>query len=134
MLDISLVLQRNVALFLQRRLISSSVSFLYCQFFLKEYELRKMARAESRRYCDPYALTYQAERMPEQIRMKVIIRCTDVPMVIFLLIKWLHASNSINFKMHCHKVEMDHTSHSNLSFCHDFSNMHLPVQSSTRAS
>lgn len=40
--------------------------------FEKEYELRKMARSESRRYCDPYALTYQAERMPEQIRMKVI--------------------------------------------------------------
>lgn len=33
--------------------------------------MRKVARSESRRYCDAYVLTYQAERMPEQIRMKV---------------------------------------------------------------
>ena len=37
----------------------------------QEFELRKLARAESRRYCDPVCLTYQAERMPEQIRLKV---------------------------------------------------------------
>lgn len=30
-----------------------------------------MARSEGRRYCDPSVLTYQAERMPEQIRLKV---------------------------------------------------------------
>ncbi|KAK2193621.1 hypothetical protein NP493_11g11020 [Ridgeia piscesae] len=36
-----------------------------------EYELRKHARNENRRYCDPVVLTYQAERMPEQIRLKV---------------------------------------------------------------
>ncbi|CAL1280479.1 unnamed protein product [Larinioides sclopetarius] len=36
-----------------------------------EYEARKHARSEGRRYCDPVALTYQAERMPEQIRLKV---------------------------------------------------------------
>lgn len=36
-----------------------------------EYEIRKSARSEGRRYCDPVALTYQAERMPEQIRLKV---------------------------------------------------------------
>jgi len=36
-----------------------------------DYELRKHARAEGRRYCDPVVLTYQAERMPEQIRLKV---------------------------------------------------------------
>jgi len=36
-----------------------------------EYELRKHARSENRRYCDPFVLTYQAERMPEQIRLKV---------------------------------------------------------------
>ncbi|CAK8681219.1 CCR4-NOT transcription complex subunit 1-like isoform X2 [Clavelina lepadiformis] len=36
-----------------------------------EYELRKHARQEGRRYCDPGVLTYQAERMPEQIRLKV---------------------------------------------------------------
>jgi len=33
--------------------------------------LRKHARNEGRRYCDPLVLTYQAERMPEQIRLKV---------------------------------------------------------------
>ncbi|KAG5879168.1 hypothetical protein JTB14_029970 [Gonioctena quinquepunctata] len=38
---------------------------------MSEYELRKMARQEGRRYCDAIALTYQAERMPEQIRLKV---------------------------------------------------------------
>lgn len=36
-----------------------------------EFELRKHARSEGRRYCDPVVLTYQAERMPEQIRLKV---------------------------------------------------------------
>ncbi|MEQ2171039.1 hypothetical protein GOODEAATRI_006568, partial [Goodea atripinnis] len=38
--------------------------------WLKEFELRKHARQEGRRYCDPVVLTYQAERMPEQIRLK----------------------------------------------------------------
>ncbi|KAK7790471.1 hypothetical protein R5R35_006209 [Gryllus longicercus] len=38
---------------------------------LNEFELRKHARNEGRRYCDPLVLTYQAERMPEQIRLKV---------------------------------------------------------------
>lgn len=37
---------------------------------LSEMELRKIARQEGRRYCDPLA-KYQAERMPEQIRLKV---------------------------------------------------------------
>ncbi|XP_070574645.1 LOW QUALITY PROTEIN: CCR4-NOT transcription complex subunit 1-like [Ptychodera flava] len=36
-----------------------------------EFDLRKHARNEGRRYCDPVVLTYQAERMPEQIRLKV---------------------------------------------------------------
>lgn len=36
-----------------------------------EYEMRRAARAEGRRYCDPVVLTYQAERMPEAIRLKV---------------------------------------------------------------
>ena len=37
----------------------------------QDYEARKMARTEGRRYCDSHVLTYQAERMPEQIRLKV---------------------------------------------------------------
>jgi CCR4-NOT transcription complex subunit 1 len=36
-----------------------------------EYDIRRAARAEGRRYCDPTVLTYQAERMPEAIRLKV---------------------------------------------------------------
>ncbi|KAK6167378.1 hypothetical protein SNE40_021420 [Patella caerulea] len=36
-----------------------------------EFDLRKHARTEGRRYCDPVVLTYQAERMPEQIRLRV---------------------------------------------------------------
>lgn len=37
----------------------------------QEIEIRKHARSEGRRYCDTLVLTYQAERMPEQIRLKV---------------------------------------------------------------
>lgn len=40
-------------------------------FSLQEYERRKNARNEGRRYCDSGVLTYQAERMPEQVRLKV---------------------------------------------------------------
>lgn len=36
-----------------------------------DYELRKIARQEGRRYCDASVLTYQAERMPERIRLSV---------------------------------------------------------------
>lgn len=39
--------------------------------YFQEYELRKQARTEGRRYCENSVLTYQAERMPEQIRLKV---------------------------------------------------------------
>ena len=38
---------------------------------IQDYELRKVARSEGRLYCDPAVLTYQAERMPEQLRLKV---------------------------------------------------------------
>ncbi|XP_015786178.1 CCR4-NOT transcription complex subunit 1 [Tetranychus urticae] len=36
-----------------------------------EYDIRRKARLEGRRYCDASSLTYQAERMPEAIRLKV---------------------------------------------------------------
>ena len=39
--------------------------------YLQEFDVRRHARSEGRRYCDPVVLTYQAERMPEQIRLKV---------------------------------------------------------------
>ncbi|XP_043234309.1 CCR4-NOT transcription complex subunit 1-like isoform X1 [Amphibalanus amphitrite] len=35
-----------------------------------EFELRKMARAEGRRYCDPSVASYQEARMPEPIRLQ----------------------------------------------------------------
>lgn len=44
---------------------------LCCVLFLQEFELRKLARSEGRRYCNAIVLTYQAERMPEQIRLNV---------------------------------------------------------------
>jgi CCR4-NOT transcription complex subunit 1 len=43
----------------------------YVFSYFQEFELRKHARTEGRRYCDPVILTHQAERMPEQIRLKV---------------------------------------------------------------
>lgn len=36
-----------------------------------EFEIRKISRQENGSYCDSRALTYQAERMPIQIRLKV---------------------------------------------------------------
>lgn len=38
---------------------------------VNEYEHRKMARQEGRQFCDHNVLTYQAERIPTQIRLKV---------------------------------------------------------------
>lgn len=59
-------------------------------FFSQEFELRKHARQEGRRYCDPVVLTYQAERMPEQIRLKVRILtelCSDAELLPLLIMK-----------------------------------------------
>ena len=36
-----------------------------------EFQLRRSARLENRRYCDPNTLTYHAERMPEAIRLNL---------------------------------------------------------------
>lgn len=38
---------------------------------MNEYDHRKMARQEGRQFCDHNVLTYQAERIPIQIRLKV---------------------------------------------------------------
>lgn len=38
---------------------------------MNDYELRKSARAENRRYYDTSVLNYHNERMPERIRLKV---------------------------------------------------------------
>ena len=55
-----------------------------CGLSFQEFELRKHARQEGRRYCDPVVLTYQAERMPEQIRLKVGPGVHD-PLLLFML-------------------------------------------------
>lgn len=44
---------------------------LFKLVLFQEFDVRRHARSEGRRYCDPMILTYQAERMPEQIRLKV---------------------------------------------------------------
>jgi len=57
----------------------ASLDLSFCLLSIpQEYELRKHARNEGRRYCDPIVLTYQAERMPEQIRLKVGFVCVCV--------------------------------------------------------
>lgn len=35
-----------------------------------EYEVRKQAKLEGRRYCDPVMLSYQLDRIPDSIRVK----------------------------------------------------------------
>lgn len=61
---------------LRKCLITRTSVIFFC---LQEFELRKHARQEGRRYCDPVVLTYQAERMPEQIRLKVSLGVLSLP-------------------------------------------------------
>lgn len=56
--------------FIQKTAIEKAIPDIDKQL-MPEYERRKHARTEGRRYCDSQVLTYQAERMPEQIRLKV---------------------------------------------------------------
>ena len=56
--------------FIQKTAIEKSLTELDRKL-KNEYDVRRQARAEGRRYCDPTVLTYQAERMPEAIRLKV---------------------------------------------------------------
>ena len=78
-------------------------------FFLQEFELRKHARQEGRRYCDPVVLTYQAERMPEQIRLKVRIGGSISPHPIFVffllfLLKLLTRTRTLGLNVVLEKV------------------------------
>uniref|UniRef100_T1ISW7 CCR4-NOT transcription complex subunit 1 n=1 Tax=Strigamia maritima TaxID=126957 RepID=T1ISW7_STRMM len=69
----TIVAQDNVELacaFIQKTAIEKAIPEMDKRLNT-EFELRKHARNEGRRYCDPVMLTYQAERMPEQIRLKV---------------------------------------------------------------
>lgn len=38
---------------------------------MSDYEMRKLARQDGRRYYDPIVLTYQTERIPERVRLRV---------------------------------------------------------------
>ncbi|XP_077542745.1 CCR4-NOT transcription complex subunit 1 isoform X6 [Haemaphysalis longicornis] len=69
----TVVAQENVELaccFIQKTAIEKAIPEIDKKLS-QEYDYRKSARSEGRRYCDPVVLTYQAERMPEQIRLKV---------------------------------------------------------------
>ena len=56
--------------FVQKKAIEKAVQEID-KLIKNELDARIMARKEGRRYCDPVALTYQAERMPDAIRLKV---------------------------------------------------------------
>ncbi|XP_018332618.1 CCR4-NOT transcription complex subunit 1 [Agrilus planipennis] len=69
----NVVAQDNMELacaFIQKTAIEKAIPEIDKRL-VTEFELRKIARQEGRRYCDAIALTYQAERMPEPIRLKV---------------------------------------------------------------
>lgn len=55
--------------FVQKTAIEKAIPEMDKRLF-NEIELRKIARQEGRRYFDPLA-KYQAERMPEQIKLKI---------------------------------------------------------------
>merc|ERR1719334_2732658 len=70
---VSVIANDNVELacaFIQKKAVEKAIPEIDKRLHV-EIELRKMARKEGRRYCDPVALTYQAERMPDPIRLKV---------------------------------------------------------------
>ena len=70
---VSIIANDNVELacaFIQKKAVEKAIPEIDKRLNV-EIELRKMARKEGRRYCDPVALTYQSERMPEPIRLKV---------------------------------------------------------------
>merc|ERR1719234_2819719 len=70
---VSVIANDNVELacaFIQKKAVEKAIPEIDKRLNV-EIELRKMARKEGRRHCDPVALTYQAERMPDPIRLKV---------------------------------------------------------------
>jgi CCR4-NOT transcription complex subunit 1 len=59
-----------VCAFIQKTAIEKSIPEID-KLISSDYDMRKLARKEGRHYYDPNVLTYQSERMPEQIRLKV---------------------------------------------------------------
>ena len=52
------------------------------------YDLRKVARNEGRRYCDLAVLTYQAERMPEQLWFKYVNLYVMMRVVVCIILRY----------------------------------------------
>ena len=72
---------------------------------VQEFEVRKLARVEGRRYCNASALTYQAERMPEQIRVNVSllpVQTLSVP-VLLKNFKYSGTSDKNTVNKRCNK-------------------------------
>jgi CCR4-NOT transcription complex subunit 1 len=72
-LAVAVIANDNVELacaFIQKKAVEKAIPEIDKRLNV-EIELRKLARKEGRRYCDPVALTYQSERMPEPLRSKV---------------------------------------------------------------
>ena len=72
-MTVSVIAHDNVELacaFIQKKAIEKAIVEIDKKL-KEEFELRLRARKEGRRYCDAVALTYQAERMPDPIRLKV---------------------------------------------------------------
>ena len=70
---VSVIANNNVELacaFIQKKAVEKAIPEVDKRLNM-EMDMRKMARKEGRRYCDPVALTYQSEKMPEPIRLKV---------------------------------------------------------------
>jgi CCR4-NOT transcription complex subunit 1 len=70
---VNLIANDNVELacaFIQKKAVEKAIPEIDKRLNV-EFELRKLARKEGRRYCDPVAVTYQSERMPEPIRSKI---------------------------------------------------------------
>ena len=70
---VSVIANNNVELacaFIQKKAVEKAIPEIDKRLNM-EIDMRKMARKEGRRYCDPIQLTYQADRMPEPIRLKV---------------------------------------------------------------
>merc|ERR1719225_625038 len=72
-MTVTVIANDNVELacaFIQKKAIEKAI--LEVDKRLKaEFEQRLIAKKEGRRYCDPVAMTYQQERMPEHIKLKV---------------------------------------------------------------
>jgi CCR4-NOT transcription complex subunit 1 len=72
-LAVNCIANDNVELacaFIQKKAVEKAIPEIDKRLSV-EIEHRKVARKEGRRYCDPVALTYQSERMPEPLRSKV---------------------------------------------------------------